>query len=90
MLLVDSERRYVDANRPARLVFRLRQDELRKLRIADLSPPELLTTLENAWARLLATGCVVGEYEVAGLDGGSFEVGALDRSTVTRQPSTAY
>jgi DNA-binding CsgD family transcriptional regulator len=74
MFLVDNERRYVEANRPARLVFRLRQDELRNLRIGDLTPPSLLPMLEDAWTRLLGAGCVAGEYEVAGLDGGSFRV----------------
>lgn len=74
MLLVDGSRRYAEANRPARLVFRLRQDELRDLRISDLTPPEMLPALEDAWARLVGSGFVAGEYQVAGLDGGSFGV----------------
>jgi DNA-binding CsgD family transcriptional regulator len=74
MFLVDGDRRYVEANRPARLIFRLRQDELRRLQIADLTPREMLPALDVAWDRLMASGCVAGEYEVAGLDGGSFGV----------------
>lgn len=74
MFLVDGDRRYVESNRPARLVFRLRQDELRNLQIGDLTPPEMLPALEMAWDRLVVGGCVAGEYEVAALDGGSFGV----------------
>src|SRR3954468_11757521 len=74
MFLVDGDRRYVEANRPACLVFRLRQDELRNLGIGALTPPEMLPALDVAWDRLLGSGCVAGEYEVAGLDGGSFGV----------------
>src|ERR671937_749555 len=74
MVIVDDERRYVDVNRPARLAFRLPLAELRRLRIDDLTPPRLWATMEDAWARLVETGCVAGDYEVAGPDGSLLDV----------------
>jgi DNA-binding CsgD family transcriptional regulator len=74
MIIVDSERRYVEANGPARLAFRLTLAELRDLRIDDLTPPHLRQVLEAAWARLVQTGCVAGPYEIASLDGGRLPV----------------
>ncbi len=69
MIMVDGERRYVEVNTPARLTFRLSLAELRRLRIDDLTPTHFLPTLEDAWARLVETGCVAGPYEVASPDG---------------------
>jgi DNA-binding CsgD family transcriptional regulator len=74
MVLVDERRRYVEINRPARLVFRLSLAQIRRYAIDDLTPPQELSTLEGAWARLLDAGCVAGTYEVAGPDGSSFDV----------------
>ena len=74
MLMVDAERRYVDANGPARLMLRLNMDELRSYRVDDLTPPHRLEALEQIWSRLLSTGSVAGSYEIAGADGSRFEV----------------
>jgi DNA-binding CsgD family transcriptional regulator len=74
MVVVDGERRYIEVNGPARLAFRLTLDELRRFRIDDLTPPRLLPTLEDAWVRLIETGCVSGQYEVAGVDGSQLEI----------------
>ena len=74
MIIVDGERRYLEVNGPARLAFRLTLDELRKFRIDDLTPPRLLPTMEDAWAQLIETGGVSGQYEVAGVDGSLLEV----------------
>lgn len=74
MLIVDGERRYVDVNTPARLAFRVPIAELRLLRIEDLTPRHLLSTLEAAWTRLMATGCVAGPYSVASPDGSRLDV----------------
>jgi DNA-binding CsgD family transcriptional regulator len=71
MVIVDNQRRYIEVNRPARLAFRLSLAELRKLRVDDLKPLEELPALEEAWARLLSTGCVAGSSEVALPDGSS-------------------
>jgi DNA-binding CsgD family transcriptional regulator len=66
MVIVDGRRRYVEANRPARLAFRFSLNEMRTFAIDDLTPPHLDRDLKQAWARLLDTGCVVGRYQVAG------------------------
>jgi DNA-binding CsgD family transcriptional regulator len=74
IVLVDGERRYVEANTPARLAFRLSRAELRELRIDDLTAPDGLAALEQAWERLIDVGCTAGPYEVALLDGGRLEI----------------
>jgi DNA-binding CsgD family transcriptional regulator len=74
MFLVDGQRRYVDANRPARLAFRLTLEELQSYAIDDLSAANRLGELHRAWAQLVRTGCVAGRYHVEGRDGGSFDV----------------
>jgi DNA-binding CsgD family transcriptional regulator len=74
MLIVDGDRRYVDANRPARLTFRLSLEELRTYVISDLTPPHLLDELERAWTQMLQAGCVAGPYQVAGTDGSQLDV----------------
>jgi DNA-binding CsgD family transcriptional regulator len=74
MLMVDDERRYVEVNRPARLLFRMSLAEFRRRRVDDLTPASLAHQLEEAWARLLGGGVVAGSYEVTVPDGGRFAV----------------
>lgn len=74
MVIVDAGRRYIEVNRPARLTFRLTLEEMRELAIDDLTPPHLIDYLEQAWARLLACGCVAGRYQVAGRDGSRLDI----------------
>jgi ATP/maltotriose-dependent transcriptional regulator MalT len=74
MVLVDDERRCVEANTSARLVVRLTLAELRELRIDDLTAPDRLPTLESAWTRLTENGCMAGRYEIAPQDGAVFQV----------------
>jgi DNA-binding CsgD family transcriptional regulator len=74
MVMVDGSRRYVEANRPARLVFRLSLDEFRALTVDDLTPATGMRAMEQAWTRLLATGSFAGRYQVAGRDGSRFEI----------------
>jgi DNA-binding CsgD family transcriptional regulator len=74
MLIVDRERRFAEANMPARLVFRLTLGELRALKTEDLTPEQLLGTMHAAWGRLIGTGCVAGPYSVALPDGSTLAV----------------
>jgi PAS domain S-box-containing protein len=74
MVMVDGERRHVEANGPARLILRLNIDELRGCLVDDLTPRHLRDALDRAWSRLISAGSVSGQYEVAGLDGSRFEV----------------
>jgi DNA-binding CsgD family transcriptional regulator len=74
MVMVDEERRYVDANGPARLAFRLNLDELRGYAVDDLTPPHLSGVLEQIWVRLHRDGWITGSYEVAAPDGSRFDI----------------
>jgi DNA-binding CsgD family transcriptional regulator len=74
MVIVDGERRYVDANGPARLAFRLNIDELRGYAVDDLTPPHMSGILKRIWTRLISVGWVSGSYDVAPPDGSRFEV----------------
>jgi DNA-binding CsgD family transcriptional regulator len=74
MVMVDDQRRYVDANRPARLAFRLTLDELRTLAIDDLTPVHRLGVLKGVWAELLEEGRSAGQYQVAGADGSRLDI----------------
>jgi DNA-binding CsgD family transcriptional regulator len=64
MLMVDGERRYVDANPAARLAFRQTLAALRRLRIDDLTPQSFLPVMQEAWARLIETGCAAGLSDI--------------------------
>ena len=74
MFTADGERRYVDVNRPARLLFRRTLAEMRELRIDDLTPPDGMKILERAWHQLITTGTVHGHYEVGFPDGSRLDV----------------
>jgi DNA-binding CsgD family transcriptional regulator len=74
MVMVDRHRRFVDANSPARLVFRLSLDELRMHAIDDFTPAHLAGVRERVWAGLLDTGCVAGPYRVAWPDGSRLDI----------------
>jgi len=74
MVMLDDRRRHLDANRPARLAFRLSLAQLRRLRSDDVVPLDELPTLESLWTRLLEKGCVAGQSVFGGPDGGRLEV----------------
>ena len=74
MVMVDDGRRYVEVNRPARVMARLSLDEMRRSTIDDLTPPDELPTMEAIWARLLDTGCVAGPREITGRHGDPLEI----------------
>jgi hypothetical protein len=74
MAMADNERRYVNANRPARLAFRLSEAEFRQYAIDDLTPTDQLPMLEAVWARLIDAGSVAGRYPIAGPDGARFDI----------------
>jgi PAS domain-containing protein len=59
-VMVDGQRRYIEASQPAPDAFGLTLPEIRRLRIDDVTPPYLLPELEEAWTRLLDTGVVLG------------------------------
>jgi DNA-binding CsgD family transcriptional regulator len=58
MVMLDDQRRYVAANRAARSALARTIDELRQLRLEDMTPPHLWPLLESNWQRMLETGWV--------------------------------
>jgi DNA-binding CsgD family transcriptional regulator len=74
MVIIDGDRRYVEVNRPARLIFRLSLAEMRRHTTDDLTPRHEVTAMEAVWARLLDTGSVAGRSEVAGANDSIFDV----------------
>ena len=64
MLIVDNDRRYREANPAARLIFRMSLQELRELRIDDLTAEADWPGMEEAWAALRERGSVSGRYFV--------------------------
>ena len=56
MLVVDNDRRYVDANAAASLFLRLPHEAICRLRIDDLTPPMLLADLDAWWPEFLLGG----------------------------------
>ena len=73
-LMVDAQRRHLEANRPARLWFRRSLEEIRTYALGDLAPPDQLACWERLWARLLETGFVAERYQGAKPDGSPIDV----------------
>jgi DNA-binding CsgD family transcriptional regulator len=73
-VMLDDRRHHVDANRPARLAFRLSLAQLLRLTSDDVVPRDELPILESLWARLIETGRVAGRSVFRGPDGGRLEV----------------
>src|ERR1700681_686756 len=68
-LMVDAQRRHLEANRPARLWFRRSLEEIRTCALGDLAPPDQLACWERLWERLLETGFVAARYQGTKPDG---------------------
>ena len=73
MAMFDSNRRYVDVNRPARLWFRRSLQEMRSYAIEDLAPPDRTLSIARDWVRMLDAGCLAGRHLAAKEDGGRVE-----------------
>jgi DNA-binding CsgD family transcriptional regulator len=69
MLIVDNDRRLLEANPAARLLLRLSLEELRTQRLDDLTPDEQLPMLETRWRESSASVCSTGTRELRLLDG---------------------
>jgi DNA-binding CsgD family transcriptional regulator len=74
MVVVDNHRRYLDANRAAKLLSRMSLGEFRRRRIEQLTPRTQLPRMERLWDQLLRQGQVAGDYEVQFDDGSSLEI----------------
>ena len=56
MLVVDSERRYVDANAAAELFMRMPREEILKRRVDEFVPPEIRDGFSRIWDQFTAIG----------------------------------
>lgn len=74
MLIVDNDRRYVDANDAAVSVLRFTREEILARRIDDLTPAENLEGMEGLWAQFLDAGSMAGQYEMLRGDGSTITV----------------
>lgn len=78
MLIVDDERRYVDANPAASLFLRLPHEEICKLRIDDVTPPQLRPGLDALWVEFLQ-----GRSSGEGMDALAWDFHMPDGTSVT-------
>ena len=69
ILVVDDQRRYIDANFAACLLLRIPRAQILKLRIDDLTTPENLPLLERRWQEFLEVGTQAGVHEFLMPDG---------------------
>jgi DNA-binding CsgD family transcriptional regulator len=74
MVLVDNDRRHIEGNAAARLVFRMSLKELRQHRIDDLTAKREWPILEAAWRELLERGAVCDRHLVTFKDGSTLWV----------------
>jgi DNA-binding CsgD family transcriptional regulator len=74
MVMLAGERRFADVNRPARLLFRRSLEEMRELRVDDLTHEEKWPEMERRWSELLGQGCIAAPYVVGFPDGTELHV----------------
>ncbi|MBV9336371.1 MAG: helix-turn-helix transcriptional regulator [Solirubrobacterales bacterium] len=69
MVIADDQRRYVAANAAACLLLRLPEEEVLRMRIDDLTPPENRAQVEALWAAFIRDGTQQGTFELLMPDG---------------------
>jgi DNA-binding CsgD family transcriptional regulator len=74
MVMTDSRRQYVEANRPARLWYRRSVHDMRTHAIDDLAPADRMEVIERDWGRLIETGSLAGSYLATRPDGSRVSV----------------
>lgn len=74
MLVADDQRRYVDANRAACLLLRATRESVLRLRIDDLTPPEVRSSVAELWQAFLDTGSQAGTFELLMPDGARVDI----------------
>jgi DNA-binding CsgD family transcriptional regulator len=60
MVIVDNDRRYLEVNAAARLVFRMPLQEMRRNRVDDFADARQLASIEDAWAEVMENGSAGG------------------------------
>lgn len=74
MVIADEQRRFVASNPAARLLLRLEEAQVLRLRIDDLTPPENRPSLDALWETFLSDGVQEGTFELMMPDGARVEV----------------
>lgn len=69
MVIADDDRRYVAANAAACLLLRLPEEDVLRLRVDDLTPPEHRAHVGPLWAAFIRDGTQDGKYELLMPDG---------------------
>jgi PAS domain S-box-containing protein len=69
MVVADDERRYVAVNPAACLLLRLPEEEVLRLRVDNLTPPEARGEMDELWAAFLREGTQRGAFELQMPDG---------------------
>jgi DNA-binding CsgD family transcriptional regulator len=74
MVIADDERRYVAANPAACLLLRLPEEEVVRLQIDDLTPPEQRSIVDSLWQEFLREGVQEGTFDLMMPDGAQVRV----------------
>lgn len=74
MVIANDERRYVAANAAACLLLRLPEENVVRLRIEDLTPPENRPQVEPMWRAFIHDGVQQGTFELLMPDGVRLQV----------------
>jgi PAS domain S-box-containing protein len=74
MVIADDDRRYVAANAAACLLLRLPEQEVCRLRIEDLTPPENRSQVASLWEAFRREGMQRGTFELMMPDGARVRV----------------
>ncbi|MGN6870776.1 MAG: helix-turn-helix transcriptional regulator [Solirubrobacteraceae bacterium] len=69
MVIADDRRRYVAANPAACLLFRLPEEDVLRMRVDDLTPPENRSNVDALWEAFLRDGVQEGTFELMMPDG---------------------
>ncbi len=74
MVIADDQRHFVAANAAACLLLRLPEEEVLRLTVGDLTPPEARPFVRRLWEEFIREGTQDGTYELLAPDGGRITV----------------
>jgi DNA-binding CsgD family transcriptional regulator len=74
MVIADDRRRYVAANAAACLLLRMPEEEIVRLTVDDLTPPESRVLVVSLWEAFIREGTQQGVYELFAPDGARVRV----------------
>ena len=74
MVIADDGRRYTAVNSAACLLLRLAEEDVLRLRVDDLTPPENRSHVDPLWRAFIREGVQQGTFELMMPDGQRLEV----------------